>query len=327
MCEISRIGDLEIRVFVIGYRKEGEAIVVLFRDKAKQRVLYSMAIDCYSYKGNMKSKRNLTDDILRQYGVEALSVLCWTHPHMDHSKDLLKIFHKYCRVSTKVIKPMYFNNMDTDIITINDKPTKRVVESLFKLNALNKDRVVSAIASPGGYMMTDDFEIHSNDAESKQVEIHLMSPVGSIIDQYFKEGKKLEDLNGISVSMILDVDGYCMMFTGDTTNEHISKMKDRHLRKCRLVKTPHHTSRTGIEMVLHLDKDKLDTACTTIKGKSLPVDSIVDEYKKKTDYFFTTGYKDTAMQKTYFGIVEYVFSFDQPTIHMDVNLYGNAHRL
>lgn len=327
MCEINKICDLEIRVFVIGYRKEGEAIVVLFRDKAKKTVFYSLAIDCYSYKGNMKSKRNLTDDILRKYDVKALSMLCWTHPHIDHSKGLIKIFHKYCRGNTKVIKPMYFSNKDTDIITINDKSAKRVVEAMFKLNALNHDKVVSAIAPLGGYMMSEDFDIVSHDAQPKKVEIRLTSPVGSIIDQYFKEGKKLEDLNGISVSLILDVDGYSMMFAGDTTNEHISLIKDKHLRNCRLVKTPHHTSSTGREMVFHLEKGKIDSACTTTKSTTLPVDYIVEEYKEKTDYFFSTGYKDNTSQHTYYGIVEYVFNFGQPQISLNVNLYGNAHQL
>ena len=327
MCKLKRIGDLEVRVFVIGYKKEGEAIVVLFRDKGSDKVFFSMAIDCYCYKGKKKSYRNLTDDILRRYHIEQLSVLCWTHPHMDHSKGLLKLFHKYCRISTKVIKPLYFNNKDTDIVTINDEKTKRVVEALFKLNALNNDKLVSSVAPIEGYMMTEEFDIEAPDAQRKAVQIRLMSPAGSIIEQYHKEGKKLEDLNGISVSIILDIDGYSMMFGGDTINNHISLMKDKHLRDCRFVKTPHHTSLTAREMVYHLDKQKLDTACTTIYHNTLPDDSIIDEYKKKTDCFFTTGCKDNSKQKTFYGIVEYVFDFEHPTIHMDVNLYGNAHQM
>lgn len=327
MCKLKRIGDLEIRVFVIGYKKEGEAIVVLFRDKGANKVFYSMAIDCYCYKGNMKSYRNLSDDILRKYRVEQLSVLCWTHPHMDHSKGLRKLFHKYCRVSTKVIKPLYFNNEDADIVTINDEKTKRVVEDLFKLNALNNDKIVSSVAPLEGYMMAGEFDVEAPDAQPKTVQVRLMSPAGSIIEQYHKENKKLKDLNGISVSLILDIDGYSMMFGGDTISEHISLMKDKHLRNCRFVKTPHHTSPTAIEMVFHLDKEKLDTACTTVYHSALPDDTIVDEYKKKTDYFFTTGYKESAMQQTYFGIVEYVLDFEHPNIHMNVDLYGNAHQL
>ena len=327
MCTLGRIRDLEIRVFIIGYRKEGEAIVVLFRDKEKNMVFYSLAIDCYSYKGNMKSKRNLTDEILRKYKVKNLNVLCWTHPHMDHSKDLLKIFHKYCRISTRVIKPRYFNNKESDIISIKDKPTKRVVESLFKLNALNRNVEDSASAPKEGYTMREEFEIFSSDAQPKKVGLRILSPVDSIIEQYFKEGRKLEDLNGISISMILDIDGYSMMFAGDTTNDHISLMKKEYLRDCHLVKTPHHTSRTGREMVFHLAKDNLDTACTTLYGKSNPVDFIVEEYKEKTDYFFSTGYKETSLQKTFYGVVEYIFDFESPNIHMNVNLYGNAHQM
>ena len=327
MCSVDKIEHLEIRVFVIGYKKEGEAIVVLLRDKTKDKVLYSMAIDCYSYKGSMKSNRNLTDEILRRYHVENLSVLCWTHPHMDHSKDLLKIFHKYCRVSTKVIKPQLFDNKGTDIIAVNDYKTKRLVNSLFRLNALNRSTVESANASPRGYMMTEEFDIEAGNAETKSVQVLLMSPINSILQQYFKEGRILEDLNGISVALILDVDGYCMMFAGDTTNEHIDLMNKRKLRVCRLVKTPHHTSLTARSMVNYLEKEKLDTVCTTIKGIKLPVDDVVDLYKEKTDYFFTTGYKETNKQQKYYGIIEYVYSFERPNIHMTVNLYGNAHQI
>lgn len=327
MCSVDRIEHLEIRVFVIGYKKEGEAIVVLFRDKTKDKVLYSMAIDSYSFKGTMKSKRNLTDEILRRYHVDNLSVLCWTHPHMDHSKDLLKIFHKYCRVSTKVIKPQYFDNKNTDIIVINDYKTKRLVDALFRLNALNRDTVESANASPKGYMMTEEFDIESGNAGTKTVQVLLMSPINSIIGQYFKEGKKLEDLNGISVALLLDVDGYCMMFAGDTINEHIDLMNKKKLRECRFVKAPHHTSLTARSMVNYLEKEKLDSACTTIKGVKLPVDDVVNLYKNKTDYFFSTGYKETSKQQTYFGIVEYIYNFEQPDIHMSVNLYGNAHQI
>lgn len=326
MCKIDNIEHLEIRIFVIGYRKEGEAIVVLFRDKFKKKVLFSIAIDCYEYKGRMKSWRNLTDEILRKYHVECLSVLCWTHPHMDHTKGLLKIFHKYCRNSTKVIKPIFFDNKKTDVVEIYDCKTKRLVEAMFKLNALNRNTIVNSKASKD-FKMVYRFFIESNNAQPKKVELILTSPADSIVTQHFKYGTVMKDLNGISVSMILNIDGYSMMLGGDTINEHIYEMDPNDLKECRLVKTPHHTSLTGRALELFLDKTKLDTACTTIKGSALPNDAVVNEYKKKTDYFFTTGYKtDIPKDSTFFGIVEYVLNFET-TVKMTVNLYGNAHRL
>jgi hypothetical protein len=326
--KVDRIEDLEIRIFIIGYKKEGEAIVVLFLDKVKKEVHFSMAIDSYAYKGSLKSYRNFTDDILRKYHVKNLSVLCWTHPHLDHSKGLLKIFHKYCRNSTKVIKPIFFDNKSTDVVKIYDKETKRLVEAIFKLNALNKDTIINSKAPGGGYEMPHHFKIESKNAQPKKVEIRLLSPVDSIVFHHFKNGTTLPDLNGISVSMILDVDGYSVMFGGDTINDHIRLMNPDDLKECRLVKTPHHSSLTGREMALYMNPAMLDSACTTIKNKSLPNIGVVEEYKKKTDHFFSTGYNDcTPKGSTYYGIVEYVIGYDNLRMHMDVNLFGNAHRM
>ena len=323
---LDKIENLEVRIEVIGYRRQGEAILILFRDKAKGKTFYSVAIDCYSQKHN-KSERNLSDDILRKYKVKSLSTLCWTHPHLDHSKGLLKLFHKYCWLSTKIIEPGCFDNKPLDIIAINDEDTKAVVEGVFGLNALKHNVVVSAIVPHGGYIDADHFLIQTGNSQPKMVSFNLLTPVSSIIDDYHKNGEKLEDLNGISVSFILNIDEYYMMFGGDTINEHIDLIDRQYLRDCKFVKIPHHSSYTGQKMGDYVHPSNLVTACTTTFKKSLPRDSVLGKYQEKCGYVFTTGYKDTKDLKTYYGIVEYVYQFTSPEISLDINLYGNAHQV
>lgn len=323
---LDKIEDFEVRVEVIGYKRQGEAIVILFRDKAHNKTFYSVAIDCYSQKYN-KSERNLSDDILRKYKVKCLSTLCWTHPHLDHSKGLLKLFHKYCWISTKIIKPDYFDNKDTDVVSIYDEDTKKVVEGVFGLNALKHNIVVSAKVPHKGYSEADNFMIITGNSQPKEVSINLLTPVSSIIDAYHKNDQKLEDLNGISVSFILNIDDYYMMFGGDTINDHIDLINRQYLKDCKFVKIPHHSSFTGQKMGDYVHSANLVTACTTTFKKALPREKVLDKYRDKCGYVFTTGYNDTKDLKTYYGIVEYVYQFTSPEISLDVNLYGNAHQV
>lgn len=323
---LAKIEDLEVRIEVIGYRRQGEAIIILFRDKAHNRTFYSMAIDCYSQKHN-KSERNLSDDILRKYKVKSLSTLCWTHPHLDHSKGLLKLFHKYCWISTKIIKPCYFDNKTTDIVAINDEDTKKVVDGVFALNAFKHNIVVSANVPHKGYTDADNFLILTDNSQPKMVSLNLLTPVSSIIDTYHRNGQKLEDLNSISVSFILNIDDYYLMFGGDTINEHIDLINRQYLRDCKFVKIPHHSSFTGKKMGDYVHPANLVTACTTTYKQSLPRDTVLDKYQEKCEYVFTTGYKESNRLKTYFGIVEYVYRFTNPEISLDINLYGNAHQV
>ena len=324
--KIEKIEDLELRIDVIGYKRLGEAIVILFRDRRHNKTLYSMAIDSYCLKQN-KSERNWSDDILRKYKVKSLSTICWTHPHLDHSKGLLKLFRKYCWLSTKIIKPCYFDNVDSDIVSVNDEVTKKVVDAVFGLNAIKRNIVVSALVPHKGYIDADHFLIISGNSQSKEISLNLLTPVSSIVDDYYKNGRKLEDMNGISVSFILNIDDCYMMFGGDTINEHIDLIDRQYLKDCKFVKIPHHSSYTGQKMGDYVHEANLVTACTTTYKTSLPRDKVVDKYKEKCKYVFTTGYKETKDLKTYFGIVEYVYRFTNPEISLDVNLYGNAHQV
>ena len=69
--KISKCKNLLVKVFIIGYSLRGESIVVLFIDKEYQNnVLYSIVIDCFTYK-----KLNKTEEILNTYGISQIDML------------------------------------------------------------------------------------------------------------------------------------------------------------------------------------------------------------------------------------------------------------
>lgn len=115
---ITSSGDLRVKIFVIGYKNQGESIIILFIDAGEEGcpVKYSIVIDCFKY-----NKRNITDEILRRYSVDTISMLCWTHPDLDHSVDIDTLIKKYCKGSTQILLPEHFYNEPSDIITINNK--------------------------------------------------------------------------------------------------------------------------------------------------------------------------------------------------------------
>ena len=62
---ISDRRNLVVKVYVIGYSNRGESICILFLDAGyNNKVLYSIVIDCFKYKGE-----NKTIDILGQWGI------------------------------------------------------------------------------------------------------------------------------------------------------------------------------------------------------------------------------------------------------------------
>ena len=61
-----------------------------------------MLIDCYKAYG-----LNVVENILNEYNLgrdnHPINVICWSHPHKDHSKGLYDVIWKYSSPTTKII--------------------------------------------------------------------------------------------------------------------------------------------------------------------------------------------------------------------------------
>lgn len=93
-----------------------------------------------------------------------------------------------------------------------------------------------------------------------------------------KKGNHNVNKNELSISFIIDIDGYYLYFGGDTMNGHIDAINPAYLEQCRFVKIPHHSSDTSTNLLSYLPQE-IDTACTTIfSAHKLPKKLVLQEY-------------------------------------------------
>ena len=180
---ISGYGNVRMKIFVIGYRNMGESIIVLFLDKERNNeVLYSIVVDSFICRRG-KKRINKTDEILRKYGVRDISCLIWTHPHLDHTKGLKHIIQKYCKFNTPIYVSPHFYYKPNDLIKITGKENRWVVDDLYALNRLTKDRVSRPLVSPRKYTNIDQIVLKGF-SDSMCVSLDAVAPYSSILDDY-----------------------------------------------------------------------------------------------------------------------------------------------
>lgn len=314
---ITSSGTLRVKIFIIGYKNQGESIVILFIDTGEKGcpVKYSIVIDCFKY-----NKRNITDEILRHYSVSTVSMLCWTHPDLDHSVDIDTLIKKYCKESTQILLPEHFYNESSDIITINNKTLRGAADKVFNLNRLKKRTVANISATDRGYNEIKSLKFAGVDKDVF-VSVNAVTPISSILANYVKKGKHNVNKNELSISFIINIDEYYLYFGGDTMNGHIDAINPAYLEQCRFVKIPHHSSDTSTNLVHYLSQD-IDTACTTIFSKHhLPREHVLQEYCNKGKVFSTGGQNN---KKYNYGVVEYEYDFSKEEVYMNIKLHGNA---
>lgn len=319
--DVGSLKSFRVYCYIVGYRRQGESIVVLFVDTSTDphTVLYSIVIDCYIYE-----HINLTRRILEKHGVDSMSLLCWTHPDLDHSVGLAELVENKTSNDTIVLLPEYFHNKGTDVVTLKNKDAKVVVDNIFMKNGNAGIKISHIAVPPGGSVLVKELLIKSSDESERElpVKIECLTPQSTKITDYYKYGKKYALRNDISISLLIDIDEYCFFFSGDITNEMIEEdIADADLKSCRFIKVPHHGSPSSIEMLNHLGED-VDVAAFTRKTIKLPDNDIYNAYKDNVQVVSVTGTINHESSK--YGIVLYEYDFSGDDVLVTVTPYNNA---
>ena len=320
------ISDLRVLIYVIGYARYGESTVVLIMNG--DTCYYAAVIDSYHYRKEGKGPFiNKAEDILLKHHVERLDLLCWTHPHDDHSKGITILLKKFCDEETNVLYPMYIEANEADIVKLKHVSQ----ETVHKVLADNRDGKYKAnpigVVS-GRYDNVDEFDIVNpyDEEDSRRVSIDAITPISNKLTKYVNE-KKCNDPNELSITLFLEIDGYGFYFGGDTTNEHIDDSNKKRMGMCRFVKIPHHSSSTAIHLLNYLPVDNLDAVCTTVFkwGRSkLPSLDVVKAYQK----YFTNIYStNKGFHQKGNGIIKYEYDFTAGSPICAVHQTGNVGKL
>lgn len=124
----SSFNNLNLSIYLIGYKNVGESIIVLFNDEQKtdESAVFSIVVDCYK-----NDNLFLTQKILDDNGVKGVDMVCWTHPHRDHTPGIDAIVNKYFKPDMWFFMPkFYFGNLSQDILRSESEFTEEAYSSL-----------------------------------------------------------------------------------------------------------------------------------------------------------------------------------------------------
>lgn len=317
------IGDcrqLLVRLFVIGYTSCGESIVMLFVDGACNKVLYTIVIDSYKLSdGTFK-----TIDILNEYKIDHIDLLCWSHPDADHSKGIDEIFDYYCDKDSIIFFPTYMNGLGTDPISYN-RDDLDIINKMFGLND-RKNKPMKPVGANIG--MTGDRYIRyfSDGIHRLPLIFTIYAPHKDyLVEKFRNENKKSIKKNQLSIFMVVSIGPYMFDFCGDVENTTINNMQEEPFNCPTFIKIPHHASSNALDMLEKVVVDSSSLCCTTTyKSKGLPDPFVLDRYKAKVSYCHSTGIGDGSHEN--YGIVEYIFDFFG-TQEVHIVKRGNAYRV
>jgi beta-lactamase superfamily II metal-dependent hydrolase len=316
--DVADVTKLLIKVFVIGYKEQGESIIMLFIDQPADKVIYSIVIDsCLANDGTNKAL-----EILNEYEVETLNILCWTHPDTDHTLGIDDLVDIKCDKSTMILIPDGLYGRENDPINYNDGDKERIA-NLYRYNTQKRKCVIPI--GPRSLDWERVNELQFDDLiNTLDVVVLAMSPHKEYITENITLNKKINK-NDLSISLMVKVGEYKFDFCGDITKRTINHIWKIPFDRPLFLKTPHHTSRHSINLLDILKVDDNSLACTTTFSRDgLPHEDAIQSYLERYKQFHSTGTTDADLPN--FGMLEYSFDlFDKKT--MSIKCHGHAHKI
>ena len=293
--------DFSLLIYVAGGQNgNGEGILVLFLHK--EEIIHSISIDCCKAMVN-EAEYNLIDGLLRHHQVKKIDCFVWTHPHDDHSEGLDELIDKYYKRGCIGVIPKQIYGTDNDIVNI--KPLSKKV--LRKFNSKFKKKNLKSIdCQCQEKRLVYSFDLEDSLSEQiKTVNLYCLTPIDFILDDKRRNDAIISDsqLNEISLSLILDVDGYCFFLGGDATDRVLKEADTSSLYGCRWIKIPHHGSKTTEESIQFFN-NSIDSAVTTsFLTNHLPNEGVLEKYKNITNQIYITQKSKEDVND--FGMVRY----------------------
>ena len=320
--KVSSVKNFVVSLFVVGYKTQGESIVILFRDDEKQKILFSMVVDCFVHE-----KVNVTRKILDKYGIKTLDAVCWTHPHWNHSYGIDELVHDYLSPSTTIFSPkFYYGNLKKDLLRSECKKTPGIFKSLREevANNPNINDVWRTISASGDLSLNFTMQLSADDDVSvkKDIKFYFLTPIGNRTDEFALEGTEFDAPNELSISFIISLDGYNLFFGGDTEYGHAEDIQTSIVKSLRWIKVPHHCSLGGKSIAERIGP-KLDFSTSTIYSKAnLPVEDVQKMYASPEHPLYMTQLPNR--KACVYGVVQYDYRFNSDNIDVDITTYGNA---
>jgi len=132
--------------------------------------------------------------------------------------------------------------------------------------------------------------------------------------------------NDLSIATLFKIGELNLLFGGDVENQTLNQIPDFHFEDISFIKTPHHTSKSSIDVLNKLDRNdqgiKIPSVATTIFSNfDLPDLDVIKEYLLHAEVFNSTGEGSED-----YGTIMVVFDILGKAIETE-ELRGNAIKL
>ena len=232
-----------VDTYTIGYKNQGESIIILlFVDN---KCIFSCVVDSYHTEDYNIIKRVLNDN-----KIETLDIICWTHPHDDHSVGMENLIQTYSSEHTEVWIPENVMAQGHNVSTTSKKLFEKLKKEI--ITKSSKYRVCSA-SDKKDMLYHHSIGTVVKDQDLYKIKMYTLAPssqsmIGeTIVDSYIE--------NEESIVFCLIVGDTYFIFTGDANDDSLNSIpKEEVPEHVHFVKIPHHGSHTSKAMLNFFSK-------------------------------------------------------------------------
>ena len=313
----NNIDELEVFIYVVGYKEEGESIIFIIKDAGIS--IFTMVIDSYQFENT-----NYTIEILKEHNIQNIDLLCWTHPDLDHTIGLDVIINNFCKETIFVTPEGLRERLNKFPDKEASEMLKYIDETHTKRKEAHRHRVGVANDNEYNLILTQNFVDKSD--KKLLLEIKSLAPIYSNIE-YYKVNDVNYSKNIYSIVLVVNIGNRKFVFTGDVENRTICHMDLDHIEDIFLLKIPHHTSRSSKKMLEYYtskynkSNKEIPIAFTTIyKKHNLPNKDMVNGYKNICSNFYCTNVQNEETKECY-GYVCYSSKICTPINYEQLHNY------
>lgn len=279
------IEELEIFIYVIGYKEQGESI--LFTIKDIDTPIFTMVIDSY------KSDINYTVKLLKEHNIQNVDLLCWTHPDSDHTLGLDDVINEFCK-HTIFVTP---EGLRERLKKFPDEEAHKMLRYIDETHQSRREahKHYVGVANDNEYSIILTQPLVDISGRRLVFDIKSLAPIFSNIE-YYKVNDVNYSKNIYSIVLVVNIGKRQFVFTGDVENRTIKCMDLEQIDDIFLLKIPHHTSKSSEALWEYynnnyekFNKEIPVAMTTTFKSKGLPNPNMVSKYRKICHNFYSTN--------------------------------------
>lgn len=319
------IDELDLIIYVIGYKDMGESIVFIIKDIDVP--VFTMVIDSYQTDGN-----NYTIEILRENNINNIDLLCWTHPDKDHTLGLDAIIRDFCK-QTIFVTP---EGLRERLKNYPDEDASQMLAYIDETHSLRKEahRHRVGVANAHEYTLVLTQPLVDIAGKKLMLDIKSLAPIYSYVE-YYKVHDDVDYAKNIySIVLVVNIGGRKFAFTGDVEDRTIKYMDLEQIEDIFLLKVPHHTSDSSKRMWEYYNNryeeqnKEIPLAMTSIyKRYGHPKPDMVSLYKTICHNFYCTSIKPDDIEHEY-GYICYKSKICSPinfeTLQNNIDYFGLA---